>query len=241
MFLHSNITLSYLVVVSPLLAQLNCGTNIKDSMNKPTSWQVCKQVNINWASDISLSMCAYLLACSSRPHSRLLVSIWPSNKVYHSHWLWASQQATRNDTWVTAYICIILHTQKLLLSYLGSQQWRNERGWIVQAITDDSLLSGRLLRFAVYGKWQNSHVIFKTTTKKISSSCLILGSGGSSDSDWVQRPLIFRLEDFRFDACSRNNRGWRSPFSSAPGGVYGVCSSSCTTHGNIKLRPTRAW
>lgn len=77
--------------------------------------------------------------------------------------------------------------------------------------------------------------------KKISSSCLILGSGGSSDSDWVQRPLIFWLEDFRFDACSRNNRGWRSPFSSSPGGVYGACSSSRTTHGNIKLRPTRAW
>lgn len=111
-------------------------------------------------------MCADMLACSHRPHSRLLVSIWPSNKVYHSHWLWASQQATRNYTSVTAYICIILHTQKLLLSYLGSQQWRNERGWIVQAITDDSLLSCRLLRFAVYGEWRNSHVIFKTTTKK---------------------------------------------------------------------------
>lgn len=34
MLWHSNITFGYLFVVSPLLAQLNCGTNKKDSMNK---------------------------------------------------------------------------------------------------------------------------------------------------------------------------------------------------------------
>lgn len=147
MFSHSNITFSYLVVVSPLLAQLNWGTNIKDSMNKPTSWQVCKQVNINWASDISLSMCAYLLACSHRPHSRLLVSIWPSNKVYHSHWLWASQQATRNYTSVTAYICIILHTQKAPFELFRKStvkertwlNWTSDNGWLTPVLQTPAL------------------------------------------------------------------------------------------------------
>lgn len=205
-------------------------------MNKPTSWQVCKQVNINWASDISLSMCAYLLACSHRPHSRLLVSIWPSNKVYHSHWLWASQQATRNYTSVTAYICIILHTQKAPFELFRKStvkegtwlNWTSDNGWLTPVLQTPAL--------CCLQKVTKLPRNIQNNKKKISSSCLILGSGGSSDSDWVQRPLIFRLEDFRFDARSRNNRGWRSPFSSSPGGIYGACASSCTTHGSIKLR-----